>query len=182
MKGNLPPEYQFTTQQMGKGGKKINEFSLNTKWVCTNMFVQRQLTSWEHTSSQHNEWVKEVKEGTNFYSSHKLRSWACTNLFIQRQLTHYECNSSQHSKWAKGLKEGTNFTHHTKSNLVCAQTCAFKSNLPTKHSSVHKGVGKRWKERIFTHHIKSNLENAQRCSFKGNSPTKSAPVHNTASG
>ena len=43
---------QFTTQQVGKGDKGRNKFSLNTKWVCTNMFIERQLTGWECTSSQ----------------------------------------------------------------------------------------------------------------------------------
>ena len=45
--------HQFTTQQVGKGGKRRNEVSLNTKWVCTNMFIEWQLTSWECTSSQY---------------------------------------------------------------------------------------------------------------------------------
>ena len=61
--------HQFTTQQVGKGDKGRNKFSLNTKWVRTNMFIERQLTGWECTSSQHSKWVKEVKEGTNFHST-----------------------------------------------------------------------------------------------------------------
>jgi len=30
LKVNLPPEYQFTTQQVAKGGKRRNKFSLIT--------------------------------------------------------------------------------------------------------------------------------------------------------
>jgi len=76
--------YQFTTQQVAKGGKEGTIFHSVRKiqsWVCTNMFIQRQLNYFLSTSSQHSKWVKEVK-GTNFHSSHKIQSWVCTNMFI----------------------------------------------------------------------------------------------------
>ena len=56
--------HQFTAQQVGKGGKEGTNFHSSHKiqyWVCTNMFIQRQFTSLECTSSQDSKWEKEVK-------------------------------------------------------------------------------------------------------------------------
>jgi len=71
--------HQFPTQQVGKGDKRRNKFSLNTKWVCTNMFIEWQLTvSWEYTSSQHSKWVKKGDKRRNEFSINT--KWVCTNM------------------------------------------------------------------------------------------------------
>ena len=73
--------HQFTIQ-VGKGDKRRNEFWLNTKWVCTNMFIEWQLTDWEWTSSQHSKWTKEKQT----FTQHKInveyaqRHWFKSNL------------------------------------------------------------------------------------------------------
>ena len=72
-------------------------------WLCTNMFIQRQLASWEHTSSQ--QWVKEVKK-KRIFTQHTIQSWVCTNMLTQRQITRWECTAQQ---VGKGGKEGVNF-------------------------------------------------------------------------
>ena len=49
------------------------------------MFIQRQLTTWKCTSSQHSKWVKEIKEGTNFHSS---QSWVCMHKHVHSKATY----------------------------------------------------------------------------------------------
>ena len=64
--------HQFTTQQVEKkviGGMNFHSSHKTQSSVCTNMFIQRQFTHYECTSSQHNKWVNEVKEGTDFHST-----------------------------------------------------------------------------------------------------------------
>ena len=43
--GNLPPEYQFTTQKVGKGGKrsKLSLITQNPIMSMPNMFIQSNL-------------------------------------------------------------------------------------------------------------------------------------------
>jgi len=45
--------YQFTAQQVGKGGKERTTHHTKSYLQYASMFIQRQLTLWECTSSQH---------------------------------------------------------------------------------------------------------------------------------
>ena len=80
---------QFTTQQVGKGGKG-KELSLMAQNPTMNMHKHvhyRELTGYQCARSQHSQWVKEVKEGKNLTQHTKSNIDHVQRLFPQRQLT-----------------------------------------------------------------------------------------------
>jgi len=79
------------------------------------MLIQRQLTTYECTSSQHRKWVKEVKEGTNFHSTQNP-SWSMHKHAHSKATYCLRMHQFPTQEIGKG-KEGTNF-HSTQKPIL----------------------------------------------------------------
>ena len=113
LKGNLRTE---STPVRVKEVKRMNFHSTqNQRWHCTNMFIERQLTCWECTSSQHSKWVKQEKEGMNFHSTQN-QCWLCTK-HVHLKATYALRHQFTTQQVGKGDKKNE-FSRNTKSMLT----------------------------------------------------------------
>jgi len=157
--------HQFPTQQVGKGDKRRNKFSLNTKWVCTNVFIEWQLTVWECTSSEHSKWVKELKK-EQIFTQHKMSMHKHVHWMATYSLRVYQFRTQQ---VGKGGKRRNKFSLNTK--RVCTnmftecQLMSWECTIHNMHSKwVKKGDKRRNEFSINTKWVCTNMLT----SFKGN--------------
>ena len=111
------------------------------------MFIERQLTGWECTSSQHSKWAMEIK-GTNFHSTQN-QCLVCTNLFIQAtyKLRVHQFTTQQAGKGDKRNK----FSLNTKSMLSMHKDVHWMATYKLRvHQFTTQQVGKGGKRNEFS--------------------------------
>ena len=122
--------HQFTTQQVGKGGKR-NEFSLNIK---STMSMHKHVHSMAtYFLIVHQFTTQQVGKGGKRNEFHSIQNEYAQTCSFKGNL---RPESAQRSKWVKEVKE-TNF-HSTQNQY--AQPCSFKGNLQSESAPVHNAA------------------------------------------
>ena len=118
--------HQFTTQKVGKGGKR-NEFSLNTKSMFTmHKHVHSKAT---HRLRVHQFTTQHVGKGTDF-TQHKMSMHKHVHSKVTYSLRVRPFTTQQVGKGGKRNEFNSTQNEYT-------QTCSFKGNLPAKSVPVH---------------------------------------------